>query len=273
MTEENGETVPPPWEELEGWDRTLAQMMHLYIEPEIIRRQKEGLIPTPLELYAAQVLFPEDGPNRVLINEEITGEGLMRAPRDIEKDEPVLLSDLQHLARYELPDELLDCGHFTIFRSGDRWGLFFNFLAGRAKANDMLQLAAQFLETSKEAAARGHNGPAVENMFSACELASKAELILLRSPAVRARKHGAIHSEINAWAKSGNIDAAFVAYFNVVSRQRPLARYGDTEHRPPSPEPDDYDLVQTVIERAMAKVEKSTNNRDGLDAGTSQPVK
>lgn len=265
MADENEAAEGAPWEKLEGWERTVGQMMHVYVEPAIRQRQAQGLIPTPLVLYAAQVLMPEEGEIQILLNDEIKGEGLLRAPRDIEKGEAVLASDFEHLARYELPDELLNSGHFTIFQTGENWRVFFNFLSGRAKARDMLELAAQFLDASREAANKGHNGPAVENMFSACELASKAELILRRSPAAKARKHGAIQSEINLWARSGNIDAAFVAHFNAISRQRPLARYGDAEHRPPAPDPDAYELVQSVIEQNLARVGKATDNPEGLE--------
>ena len=96
-------------------------------------------------------------------------------------------NDLQYIERFELPDELLDSGHFTIVRAGEGWRVFFNFLSGRAKAKDMLELAGQFLEAALSAKDRGHAGPAVDNLFSACELTSKAELILHRNPAASSK--------------------------------------------------------------------------------------
>ena len=80
------------------------------------------------------------GPNRVLLNEEVHGEGLMRAPRPVEAGEAILRSDIEYLEAYELPDDFLDCGHFTIIGSGDGWRMFSNVLSGRAKAKDMLEL-------------------------------------------------------------------------------------------------------------------------------------
>jgi hypothetical protein len=246
------------WEKLDGWDRTLGQVFALYFTPEIERRWAVGSLPQPFSLYMAQLLLPPDGEHRVLLNDEVQGEALMRAPREIAKGERALVSDLEHIERFELPDALLDNGHFTIVRSGEGWRMFFNFLSGRAKARDMLDLASQFLEAAIGSKAKGHAGPAVDNLFSASELVSKAELILHRSKAVTSRNHKAIASEINAWAKLGNIDIAFVALFNKLGQQRPNARYSDRDHRPPAPEDDSFELVRAMIDRGLERVGKAT---------------
>ncbi len=244
---------------LEGWARTFNQMYEGWFQPEIERRAASGSLPAPFVLFAAQALFPPEGATRILLNEEVEGEGLIRAPRAVVKGEPVLHSDLANLEAYELPDELLDNGHFTIIRAGDRWGMFFNFLSGRAKARDLLELGSEYLAASEASASKRHDGPAVDTLFSAVELASKAELILLRSPAAKGKTHGTVARAINASAKLGNIDVAFVALFNRLGRERPSARYGDKKHRPLAPELSDFDLVRAVIERGIERVEKATN--------------
>ena len=177
----------------------------------------------------------------------------------MQNGERIQYFDLQYIERFELPDELLDNGHFTIIRRGQGWRAFFNFLSGRAKAKDMLELAAQFLETAIYSSDKGHSGPALDNLFSASELISKAELILVRSPATKTKKHGAIASEINRWSRLGNIDTSFVALFNKLGQQRSNARYGNSKNRPPAPDQDSYDLVQAVIERGLARVGKATD--------------
>ena len=94
----------------------------------------------------------------MLLNDEVEGEILLRAPRPIQKGEPLYSNDLQHIEHFELPDELLDSGHVTIVRAGEAWHMFFNFLYGRAKAKDMLELAGQFLEAAQSAKDKGHEG-------------------------------------------------------------------------------------------------------------------
>jgi hypothetical protein len=219
----------------------------------------------------AQALFTPDGKLRVLLNDEIKGEGLLRAPRSIQKGEPLYSNDLQYIERFELPDELLDSGHFTIVRAGEGWRVFFNFLSGRAKAKDMLELAGQFLEASLSAKDKGHSGPAVDNLFSACELTSKAELILHRNPAASSKSHGPVASEINRWKRLGNIDAAFVDLFNRLRQQRPNALYGDKEHRPPIPEQDSFDVVRTMIERGLGRVGRATDQMRKSIAADARP--
>lgn len=249
---------PAPSIAADDANRMLTQSWKLWFGPEIERRQTAGSLLPGFMLYTAQALFTPDAKVRVLLNDEIQGEGLLRVPRSVQKGEPLYSNDLQYTERFDLPDELLDNGHFTIVRAGDGWLVFFNFLSGRAKARDMLERARQFLEAALSAKERGHAGPAIDNLFSACELTSKAELILHRNPAATSKSHGPVASEINRWARLGNIDSAFVNLFNSLGQQRPNARYGDREHSPPIPEQDSFDVVRTIIERGLRRVGKAT---------------
>lgn len=252
-----GEAAPAA--ELVGYERTLAQVWDNYFAPELEARRTAGAIGDDFFVYMAQVLFPVAGSPRVLFNEEVSGDGLLRANREVAKDEALTLADLALIERYELPDELLDNGHFTIMRADAGWRMFFNFRSGRAKAKDMLLLAAQFLEAARTSRQKGHAGPTVYNLFTAAELISKAELVLIRSEAVSARNHRAVASAINIWGHSGNIDAAFVALFNRLGQQRPNAVYADSEHRPPMPAPESIELVDAMIARGLQAVARATD--------------
>jgi hypothetical protein len=86
----------------------LAQAWERWFGPEIERRRAAGTLPTWTLVYMAQALLTPDGELRVLLNDEVRGEGLLRAPRTIQKGEPLYSNDLQHIERFELPDELLD---------------------------------------------------------------------------------------------------------------------------------------------------------------------
>ncbi|WP_395774603.1 hypothetical protein [Agrobacterium pusense] len=244
MTDTSGEKDISPGQ---GWERTFNQMWELHFGPELERRKADGrIVETDFSVYMAQVLFPVEGPIQVRINDEVKGEALVRATRDVQRDDPVYVDDMRSIEIYELPDELLDSGHFTIFWTGDSWKMIFNFMSGRAKARDMLQLANEFLEASRHSRESGHAGPAVENLFTSAELISKAELILHRSPAASAETHGTVASAINIWSKLGNIDATFVALFNKLAHLRPNARYGDANSRPPMPAFEDYEIIEIM---------------------------
>jgi hypothetical protein len=248
-------------ENLEGPRRLFSQMWDIYFAPELERRKTAGLIGDDYRLYLVQLLQPPDETNRILFNEEVRGSALVRVRRDVKQGDSLMMDELAHVEKFELPDDLLDCGHFTMIRAGDVWNMTFNFLSGRAKARDMLELADQYLQASLESARKGHSGPAIDSLFSSSELISKAELILHRNKAAKAKTHGAVASEINAWARLGNIDQAFVALFNKLGQQRPNARYSDREHRPPTPDPDSYDLVRAMIDRGLERVSRSTDRK------------
>jgi hypothetical protein len=260
MGEESGKELQASPSE-KPWDRTFAQMWELCFRPEIERRQSGGLLSENFSVYMAQALFPTEGVTRILLNDEVEGEGLIRVPRTVQKGEPIGFADLQYIESFELPDELLDSGHFTIIRTGEGWRMFFNFLSGRAKARDMLRLADQFLEAALSSKNKGHAGPAVDNLFSASELVSKAELILHRIHAANSKTHATVARQINAWARLGNIDTAFVRLFNKLGEQRPNARYGNSANRPLIPDQDSFDLVRAMIERGLERVDKATDRR------------
>ena len=253
-------TADDPYPGLIGPERTLAHLWDLSIGPEIAKRQAAGILPPDYVPFIAQVLYPVEGPNRVLLDDEVKGVGLMRAQRAVKAGEAMTFNDLAHLEAFELPNDLIDHGHFTIIRRPDGWGMHFNFKSGRGKAQDMLRLAQQFLDASRHSAANGHAGPAVDTLFSAAELISKAELILHRNPAVQTKKHDPIKSAINAWSKLGNIDAAFVALYNRLHRDRPNARYGDEANRPPAPSFEDFELVAAVIEQTLNKTSSALDS-------------
>ncbi|WP_267381780.1 MULTISPECIES: hypothetical protein [unclassified Sphingomonas] len=241
-------------------ERLLAQAFDLWFNPELKRRTEAGLLPNDFALFAAQVLFPPEGENLIRLNGEMTGVMLVVAQRAVEKGEQLMLSDLAEARRYELDDADMDCGHFTIIRRGVGWMIDFNFRSGRTKAADMLRLADQYQAAAVACVKSALEGPAVDNLFSACELAAKAELILHRSSAVKAKTHNPLKSAINAWGRLRNIDPAFVAIFNLLGQQRADARYKGAEAaKGLMPSTDDLDLVKAVIDRGLWQVGRATD--------------
>jgi uncharacterized protein (UPF0332 family) len=118
-----------------------------------------------------------------------------------------------------------DAGHFTAVAVNDRWFMSFDFRRNKLTAAMLIQKAEEFCAIAEHALSQQHFAPAIDNLFSACELAAKAQLITHAVVRGDVKKHGPIHSGINFWGKLGNVDREFVEMFNKLFRNRESARY------------------------------------------------
>jgi uncharacterized protein (UPF0332 family) len=199
------------------------------------------------------------------LNDEVRGVATIRATRAIEKGEHIRQADLADLQQFELEDDDLDCGHFTAMNTGGAWIATFNFLYGRPRALKLIERAAEFLESAKSAFDKGHAAVAVDNLFSACELASKAEL-LVRQLVAEKSNHRHLHRAVNWWGRLGNIDAAFVDLFNKLAALRPRYRY-DAEYTDPMPvDSADLELVEVLIDATKRRLQPKVRLREEANA-------
>ena len=247
--------IPPG---IEGWYRTIIHMFQIAFAPEIRHRFLVKTLDGTFFLTAAQMIQPEDGGRIIRLNQEARGTALMRANRPIQKGEQLLVSDMQNFVSFDLDEEELDAGHFTLFWTGNGWIASFDFRAGRAKSAAMLKAAGEFLQVAILASTHGHTRPCVDNLFSACELVSKAHLVLHRSSASAAKSHGSVQSAINTWRRLGNINDEFVGLFNRVSNTRSPARY-DVKAEIEMPSPSDFGIVEGEIQQLMNFVTQRTD--------------
>ena len=214
----------------QGFQRTFAHAMKLWFEPEIRRRQEAGTAPKPYPLRAAQVILYADArPHHVWLNEEVQAIGEMKLREDVTKlkGEPVYLSEIEEIPSIRLPtSEDPDCGHFTFLLLGDHWYGAFDFRYNKGKASELLKAAGEFLATASRALSDGHSRPAIDNLFSAAELAAKAFVLTTPLPGDGdIRNHGRIHARFNMFARHGDVDAEHRKTFNALSEARARARY------------------------------------------------
>jgi uncharacterized protein (UPF0332 family) len=212
-------------DEIVGSERTLLQMFKLFVEPEIKRRQLRNTLPDPFAVVKAQVLFFENRSPEVRLNDEVRISFIARAPRALKEGEAISLSEIQQIEASELDLADADAGHFTAVAFNDQWHMAFDFRRNKRKASDLVKRAGEFCNSAEHALSKQHFGPAIDTLFSACELAAKARLITSSAMTSDAKSHGAIHSGINRWSKLGNVDREFVEMFNRLSRDRESARY------------------------------------------------
>ncbi len=203
--------------------------MEIWFEPEIRRRQELGTAPKPFPLRAAQVLiYSDDRPNEVRLNEEVRALAEVRLKSGITKKqgESVYVHDVEGVQHILPEDTDPDCGHFTLILIGGSWHGAFDFRYNKRAISDLLSAAEEFFETSVAALAAGRIRAAIDNLFSAAELAAKA--CVLSSPAedyATPESHGQVHSRFNWLAKNGAVDTEHRKTFNALRDSRLNARY------------------------------------------------
>lgn len=226
MSDETADTSSAPEAPTEHWpDRTLKQLMEQWIEPEIKARQARGELPVPAQLQAAQILWPPGAPFIVRLNNEIRGVAVLKAPIDKETGGPKLDGPEVEIERFELAPDELDASHATLFVINNKWRLIFNFQTRRAHAGQLLDKAEEFLATAEWCHAQGKVSACVDNLFSACELTSKAQLIVHHLLEAKSRKHKAIATQLNQQGRIGNVPQDFLDLFNQLQHARPEQRY------------------------------------------------
>src|SRR4029453_11088445 len=108
-------------EETQEGRSLLEQAWRLWIEPEVVQRQAQGILPKPFELRAAQGLMEGDRPLQVLLNEEVRAVVSARAERAIQKGESVSEADIDDIKGFTLTDADPNAAHITMFLHRGVW--------------------------------------------------------------------------------------------------------------------------------------------------------
>ena len=204
--------------------------MELYVIPEVERRLEGISDPEPYRIQQAQVVLPpDDKPGIVRLNDEIRGSAQVILSKGVvlQPGTPVTVGDIEGIEAFSLdPEEDPDCGHITMLAVASGWRIRFDFRRNRELANRHLAVAREFLEAAQGALAREHYGPLVDTLFSACELAAKAQLLAFPDPEFRVKAtHSAIKSRFNKAAEVGNANREHSIALNRLSKLRKSARY------------------------------------------------
>jgi hypothetical protein len=225
------------------------QLMEIYVRPAITRRQSAGDLPTPLSLRAAQVICFADGrPNVVRVNDEVQAiaKVKLRAGVRKEKGDNVFTDEIEGYETIVLPEsEDPDCGHATMLQLGDRWFVVFDFRYNRGKSEVYLSRAREFLALAEHARARHAWASMVYVLFSAAELAARAELLIVPDTEFeRARTHKATATTFNRWAHLGNVAVDHKKALNRLALLRPDAGYAQ---RPFTIDPAEADVLVNAV--------------------------
>lgn len=238
---------------IRGWNITILHMMRDAFVPEIRRRLEAGTLPDNFFLFAAQLIQPREGGRIVRLNAEVRGTPYVRPKRDVRKGEGLKLEDFKNMEYFDLADDELDSGHFTLFFTGTGWRISFDLRPGRQKSMALLEKALAFLAAARLSASKGLAEPTIDTLYTACENIAKARLILDHQKADEFTSHKATATQINLLARMGNVSAAFKDIFNRLAKERNPAKYSTgIEFELPSWE--DIDICETLARGLLDSV-------------------
>lgn len=131
-----------------------------------------------------------------------------------------------------------------------------HFRYNKGQSSELIGAAEDFYETARSALENGRLRPAIDNLFSASELAAKAYVITSPLPGDEdVKSHGKVHSRFNMFSQHGNIDSDQRKTFNALSSARASARYvrGEFPHTPAKVE-EWRAHVECLIEHVKARI-------------------
>jgi hypothetical protein len=239
--------------DIKGWNITILHMMRDAFVPEIRERLEAGTLPDDFFLFAAQLIQPREGGRIIRLNGEVRGRPYLRANRDFQEGEGLKLEDFEDMEYFDLAEEELDSGHFTLFFTGTGWWISFDLRPGRQKSMALLEKALAFLAATRWSTAKDLAEPAIDTLYTACENIAKARLILDHQKADEFTSHKATATQINLLARMGNISVAFKNIFNRLAKERNPAKYS-TGMSFELPSWEDIDVCETFARELLDSV-------------------
>lgn len=209
----------------------IEQMMEIFIEPEMQRRQSVGLISKGFVLNGVQIIFYPDGRQpAVRLNDEVRAIANIKLKEGIAKraQEPIYRHEIEEYGHMALVDSSdADCGHATIVRINEAsWTLSFDFVYNKAMSKAHLERAESFLKSAELNLQNENWPPLVDHLFDACELIARAILLGMPDPKFRENAtHDGIQFKFNQFARFGNVRGDDTKALNKLSGMATSARY------------------------------------------------
>lgn len=210
----------------------ISNVLKLFVEPEVRRRQEEGSLPKPAGIKCAEIILsPKDDKPRVRLNEEVRARVKVRYKGGVQKQlgEPVFEDEIEAIEKVNLsPEDDPNSGHILFLAVGGSTLLHLDLRRNRALARQYIEHATRFLQSAELNLQHQNLEPSVDALFSAAELAAKALLLVTYdySPSLSIKSsHAAISTRFNRFASLGNVLPEHKRAFNRLDGMRPSARY------------------------------------------------
>jgi len=209
--------------------RLEEQIWELWVEPEIRRRSGQSDLPPRFKLRAFQILFasPSDGGSTtVRLNEEVRAMARIPPRQAIRPGDSVYAHDIEAIEEITLLDEEANRAHITGLDLGGKWVTYLDLRYDRKRAVEHLEAAGDFLDAAYTEQQKGRWRPFIENLFTAAELAAKAELMLTPTGSPKElRDHNKIRGKYVSWARLENAPGPSSQALAELGKLRYPARY------------------------------------------------
>jgi HEPN domain-containing protein len=239
------------------FDKFIGETLDLWINPEIEKRKKAGRLSDDFAMFAAQVIFGE-GPIKVRLNDEVKAIATFETANTLPPGTRVNLNDLGKIVDLQPTSDDPNAAHITLLLHRGAWQLAFDFRYNAQRSLECYQVATEFIESARFAIERGHIRVAIENLFAATELMTKALLIQTFDDLRAAKSHSALHDRLNWWSRLGNTDARYAKLLNRLSELRGPARYLDKDLRASQ---DDVQKLLVMAEDMLADLDRQLQRR------------
>ena len=212
--------------------QVISQFDEIFWQPEIERRGGPGEVGP---IHKALAILAPGEPTKVLFNDEFEAKVTIRTKRAIVEGEFVTPEDMDGAEDLEPmgvdPNAGWAC--IAVLPNGQAM-LSFDFRRNRGRSGERVARAEEFAATARSALDAGRLGPALDNAFTAAELAVTAEALLLESnapeDAPRGRNpHGKRREWLKGWTELGNAPTSFSQTLGRLAQVRSRARYAERE--------------------------------------------
>jgi HEPN domain-containing protein len=206
--------------------RIFQQVMDIWVNPEVERRIKEGIIKKGIPITKMQIIFSLDDGNKIRLNEEVKSIITGKTTRDIKKGEIVYETDINQIENIQLTEEDGNCGHITLLLFKDNWIIRFDAIYNKEVIKKHIEASKEFYESAKENLEKNRLRPFYENSFAVAELSAKGILLTLPDKKIlEGKNHRDRLEKFKNWAELGNVKTEFNTILSKLNSLRSSARY------------------------------------------------
>jgi len=207
--------------------RVFQQVIDIWINPEIERRRKLGIIKEGIVLSKIQIVFSlERGFNKVRFNEEVKAVAEVRVNNRIEKGEIVTEDDVDEVKNIKLTNDDKNCAHITLLKFKDKWIIAFDARYHQKLRVKYIEASKEFYDSAIDNLEKGRLKVFYDNAFSSAELCVISILLSwLKKGIIDNKKH---HQRYNVFKNFTDLGNGKPAYSNVLKELdgiRKSARY------------------------------------------------